>query len=297
MPGDIVNHGSEYYLGAFRLLWEKGWFPGGINFPVYPGLGNHDISSITDGGFGNSDAEGAHRMFNYIRWKSSLFHQDRNRSGCPVKIDPGCVDEKLEGGSLNYSWDWEGVHLVMLNTWAGDQNFTYTPPGGMNGLEWLARDLAHYVGTSNRPVILFQHYTIGNVGQKEWSSNDYHKFWQVIKNYNVIGLFSGHTHALEVGSPLSVDSISSEDLPDPERNLDNFVDGAAGKCGKNYCDQSTGESNFLAVRVTDHYLDVGAITYRQASGFVWDGSIGFRGWDSTHQTSSQKVQLHCGRAS
>src|ERR1051326_6231464 len=80
-------------------------------------------------------------------------HIDTSITGCLPGIDFGCIGWGSGAGSHNYSWGWQGVHMVMLNTWAGDTDRAYSPPLGMNGLAWLARDLAYYVGNSGRPVV------------------------------------------------------------------------------------------------------------------------------------------------
>jgi hypothetical protein len=284
VPGDLGMCGGPEMLGSFRLLWEQGHNADSIQYPVYFGLGNHDMSALP-GGYGCSDLGSAQRMWLYLYTRTKNLHADQNPTGCLVGIDPGCVDLGGLGGSQNYSWDWHGVHMVMFNTWAGTTDRAY--PVGADGLTWLKKDLAHYVGTSNSPVILFQHYTLGNVGN-EWSQTDYHNFWQVIQNYNVIGIFSGHTHSLGTASYNSVNSLDYPINPSDRfasvahqwnnSFIDNFVDGSGGTCWNEQC--SGGSPNFLTVRVTDHYLDVAAITeniYGEGSPnfTVGDTAMGF----------------------
>src|SRR5262249_31926764 len=113
--------------------------------------------------------------------------------------------------SKNYSWDWGPVHLVQGNLWAGK----------IDDLDWLRNDLANNVGSSGRPVILFQHFGwdafskqrgCNDAGGKDctsdadcdsgvscvdeyWSADDRTAFKNLIGPYNVIGVFSGHRHA------------------------------------------------------------------------------------------------------
>jgi hypothetical protein len=283
VPGDLGMCGGPEMLGGYRLVWEKGSATGSINYPVYIGLGNHDLIA---GGAGCTDATNAERLWYYLHVRSYNLHSDRNPTGCLVNVDSNCSDFGGSGGSHNYSWDWHGAHMVMLNTWAGESNREYLHAQYANGIAWLANDLAHYVGTTNAPVILFQHYTLGDVypagvtqdGYFEWSSSDYHRFWNVIKNYNVIGIFSGHTHSLgtDAGDIRFPDGSgpSKIDRPAPLSDkfasvaqgwntpfIDNFIDGNGGACNSELCSgNNNGSANFLVARVTDHYLDVTAIS-------------------------------------
>ena len=167
-----------------------------------------------------------------------------------------------------------------------------------SGLVWLANDLNHYVGSSNRPVVLFQHYTLGDIaadgnygGAKYWLQSDYHSFWNIVRKYNIVGMFSGHTHDLGFEQPRNQWSsdqhfidlngevyyyygVAPADAPSPTADklasvthgwdtpfMDNYIDGNAGSCGSDLCSGNhTGKANFLAVRVTDHYMDVTAVS-------------------------------------
>ncbi|HEV7507374.1 MAG TPA: metallophosphoesterase [Thermoanaerobaculia bacterium] len=261
VPGDLGMCGGPEMLGAYRLVWEKESAPDSIHYPVYFGLGNHDLISRDEAGC--TDTAKAKRLWYYLDARTAHFHSDRSVTGCLLK-DGGCPDYGPEAGSHNYSWDWHGVHMVMLNTWAGESNRAYLPAQRSNGLAWLANDLAAAVGTTNAPVILFQHYTLGDIGTWTWQTTDYTQFWNVIKNYNVIGLFSGHTHSL--GTVAGTVSATSEKFASMSQGwnmpfLDNFIDGNGGACHSELCSGShNGTANFLVARVTDHYLDVTAIT-------------------------------------
>jgi hypothetical protein len=284
VPGDLTTGARTYQLQAYRLGWESGNDPGyGINYPVYFGLGNHDISSLPNG-FGANTADGGLMMRQYLYNRlgglvgPGVPHMDSSGDSCTPVGTWNCPDLGPYGGSLNYSWDWQGVHMVMLNTWAGDQNIIYPGIGqGIGadelpgGIQWLANDLAYYVGNSGKPVILFQHYTFVDVGGVAWSAGDYQTFFNTIQNYNVIAMFAGHTHQLEV--------FNKGEWLSPGGLFENFVDGSAGDCsldgGSEGCNGSDTTSNFLVVHVTDRFLDVGAVG--------WNPSInsGAPFWDNT----------------
>ena len=262
VPGDLMLGGEVYQLGAYRLLWEKGWLnPGSIDFPVYFGLGNHD----------NSD-----RMRKYLYDRTLNMHADRNGTGCLVNVTPGCLDEGNDGGTLQYSWDWHGVHFIMVGPNAGSTaNLDNQPADGADGFTWLANDLAHYVGHSGRPVVILQHYDFGHIGPGGyWPSSDFHKFWTIIRDYNIIALFSGHSHALSMYAPsdflTSTTSFFPQDVADylygnhTTRHLDDYVDGHGGDCHTQPPDLadegcSGAHPTFMAAHISDNYLDVGAL--------------------------------------
>jgi hypothetical protein len=279
VPGDITTSGDEQRLAAYRLMWEKGTLQGAsIGLPVYFGLGNHDISA-QGGGFG-TDSTAGQQTWDYLDARMSGLNMDTSPNGCLPFVDPGCVGLGSLAGSHNYSWDWEGVHMVMLNTWAGDTDRAYTPPDGMNGMAWLARDLQYYVGTSGKPVIMFQHYRLADAGGQEWSDSNLAAFQQLIARYNVVGLFSGHSHDLSFSSLDGyVNQPAQGNVTGPGTRLDNFVDGAGGDCyhhgdGQYLCAHAI--ANYLTVHVTDKYMDVTAKSWQDSTPTWVDPTIGFR---------------------
>ena len=261
IAGDMVTGKGDAKLGAFRLMWEKNTIPGSIRYAVYPGMGNHDASA--KGNFGmDNDTGAALKMWSYIYSRTKFLHADRNASGCLVGIDPLCLDQAILGGSLNYSWDWHGIHFVQLHTWAGDTDRQYSPLLGFNGLEWLRRDLQHYVGDSGRPVVFVQHYSLHDAAQSDgWTSANKGAFKSIIAPYNVVAMFSGHSHALEYYS--EANSVKGGTAP-----LENFVDGSGGDCsnygdGGDPCRDAT--ANFLGVRITDKFFEVGAYSWNRTT--------------------------------
>jgi hypothetical protein len=294
VPGDLTTGPSADRLGAYRSLWEIGSLPGAsINLPVYFGLGNHDISAQPDG-FGTNATDGQ-RIWEYLDTQMATQHIDTSITGCLPNIDPLCIGFGPLSGSHNYSWDWQGVHLVMLNTWAGDTDRAYSPPLGMNGLAWLARDLNYYVGNSGRPVILFQHYTLGDAGSNAWSSQNLTDFTNIIKPYNVVGLFSGHTHSLGLyGRSNAVNQPPGQTVSGPGTVLDNFVDGSGGDCfhhgdGQYQCANAI--SNFLTVHLSNQYLDVTANSWQGTNPTYADSTIGFRGRNGNSNDATCRKRL------
>jgi hypothetical protein len=274
IDGDITTHAQQQDLGAFRFNYESGTNAGSLQYPMLFGLGNHDINTNVN------SSNDAHRLFDYLQQRMANTHMS---------------------ASGNYSWDWNGVHMVQLNTWAGDQMSYFSHP---EGLSWLKADLAQYVGNSTTPVLIFQHYRLQDVGtaqstlssgntvQGSWWPSDaaatdrngnltgvgYESFFNVVKNYNVIGMFSGHDHCLGVSStdgfssnagPTAGNYSTAVDLggsvfpgiPGYGQPIDNYDDGAGGAQGTanggNHCTlptQQEGVGNFLVTHLTQHYL-------------------------------------------
>jgi len=229
--GDDTHYGHGDQLGQYRLLYEQGLVNESTALPVLMGLGNHDADG--DCGYNNC----AKRMFDY-----EAAHM------------VGGVNN-FDNGSDNYSWTWNGVHYVQLNKWAGDTKYGSSDTHA-SGLTWLINDLRTNVGISNRPVIVFQHFGVDGFSKSVtngvadwWSTSDRSAFWNAIQGYNVIGMFTGHSH-----------STGINDFNEVGGHLDDFVGGTGGEdpC-LNFKSNGTpcgGRGNFFAVRVTDKFLDV-----------------------------------------
>lgn len=250
--GDMTTNAAPNALGAFRLLWEKGLLAGGINYPVYVGMGNHDLYTEV------SSQDSAMAMWNYIRDRMGAMNMDLSSTGA-LGVDDG-------NGSHDYSRDWQGVHIVQLNTAPGDDtNSTMYTKLKQNSLAWLRNNLANATANDpHKPIIIIHHYP-NNSGSGDQAEYD------VLKKYNVIGIFVGHTHVVstqQVSDPRAV--------TDPARStatFDEFNDGAGGYCANDVdqCDESGSVGEFIPVRVTDNYMDVAV------AGWSWDASAGAPG--------------------
>ena len=271
IAGDLTVFGQKEELGAYRLLYEQGQTADSIQYSVFPGLGNHDIDL--------SETDHIQRMFDYVG----------DTMGCAVNMD---------SASHSYSWNWNKLHIIQLNEWAGFQSGPLIPPNlfpGVcpgpkcpyavnSGLPWLARDLANKVGNSGGPVLIVQHLgcdsfsagspsglrsctdadtnSVDNKGKPIipwWTAANRQAFMDVIKPYNIIGLFTGHTHYPEVDRVYDLKDASGNEVI----RLDNYVNGAGGTNdnddfgGDNGFNKAKwGHGEFYVVRVTDSYLDV-----------------------------------------
>lgn len=190
LTGDLVNDGIPAEWKIFVAQWGLTGEEGLIDYPVYEGAGNHDGPPST--------VRNGHKGF--IRRQIIKRNQQR----------PGVANVSENG--LHYSWDWDNVHFVMLNEYAGpedDNRYRGNPDydrkmqrygnPAEKSLQFLRRDLASQVGDSKRPIVLMQHYGFGPFPLRPWGDDaawwtEEHamRLWETIEGYNVISILCGH---------------------------------------------------------------------------------------------------------
>ena len=177
ITGDLTNAGTTEQWALFIKDYGVNG-EGRICYPVYEGWGNHDGGIAPGSPVGPGIAE-------------------RNKTRVGVK--------NVSENGLHYSWDWDQVHMVHLNLYAGDLRVKH---GSMDGpghepqysLKFLKEDLAKNVGKSGRPVIIMMHFGFDegfSMGWGWWAAEERDAFYEAIKDYNVIGILYGHTHAAD----------------------------------------------------------------------------------------------------
>ncbi|NNE05810.1 MAG: hypothetical protein HKO64_05985 [Xanthomonadales bacterium] len=189
LGGDLTEsaggfRGRSQGGGQWRMFTER--YEHGKNnavrYPVYVGLGNHDLEIEPRDRRLPRDLY-RDRMWEYVR-------QRHSGAEAPVSVDD------FDPGSHSYSWSWGGVHLVQLHRFGGDTRHELP-----SSLPWLRRNLERHA-SDGRPVVLFQHYgfesgnSIGRSrnSRSKWTPTEMNRYAQVIKGYNVLGLFHGHDH-------------------------------------------------------------------------------------------------------
>ncbi len=188
----IVGDLTESRQEDFDVLaedWGLTGEDGLLDYPVYEGAGNHDGPVTTSSG-------------GYVRRSIAERNPDRPH------LASMCERE------FHYSVDYDGVHFVQLNEYAGydaderySGNLDYNRKGQAYGhpaeksLQFLEKTLEENVGDSGRPVILFQHYSIGGWalnawgGDAWWTEEHVLGLWETIEGYNVIAVMVGHDHS------------------------------------------------------------------------------------------------------
>jgi hypothetical protein len=98
MQGDLINDGAV--ANKYPAQWANYIADFGVNgegrcrFPVFEGIGNHDVNL-------------------------NLFAFDQVKARNLIRKNLGYIDHVCPKG-YHYSWDWDGVHFVNLNLFAGN---------------------------------------------------------------------------------------------------------------------------------------------------------------------------------
>jgi len=176
--GDLVDDAQDAewvnYTADYGVNGE-----GRINYPVYEGYGNHDYHG------------GRMVALNGIINRNPLRPYVTN----------------ISANGLHYSWDWDSVHFICLNVFPGNtQGTAMTDP--KYSYDFVVSDLQQNVGTSGRPVVIMHHFGYDSWGFSCWPGVDQDAFYNVIKNYNVIGIFWGHTHSSTRINWLGIDTFN-----------------------------------------------------------------------------------------
>lgn len=197
--GDMTDGGgqmAELHEGTqllqFSHRYQQGHGPDRIHYPVFVGLGNHDLGQDV-----HPSQVDCYRdeLRDYVR----LNHK-------PDVLKPPHPADNYHEASDSYSWNWDGLHLVQAHRFAGDRS-----KGAASSLGWLKNDLATFAG-DGRPVVIFQHYgwdqfsrerwdpvrkTFNDTGSGAahwWSDSDRNAFLDAINGYNITAIFHGHEH-------------------------------------------------------------------------------------------------------
>jgi hypothetical protein len=192
MPGDLIDQGSD----SLWSLYVKDYDPKGAartKIPAYEGLGNHEY-------YGKASVGPA-----------ALRARNLNRIGVVNR----------DATNLHYSWDWDGVHFVMLNLFSGQIKAGGLDPYG--SYDFLQKDLAANVGNSGRPVLIMQHFPLPDTGW--WSLSDAQKLAALLKQYNCIGLVHGHSHEKKIYKYLGLDVFDDGTVMNGDIFLFRITDG------------------------------------------------------------------------
>lgn len=146
-PAFVVNGGDLTELGTADQYEDYRQLMAPIKFPIYNTLGNHDG-----------------------RWSD---------------IGKGLYAARF--GQPYYSFDYRGIHFVVLDTSVNAEAHGHLE---RSMLDWLGRDLRR-VG-AERPVLVFSHHPIAYEPDR-FIDNDA-DFLAVIRPFNVRAVFTGHGH-------------------------------------------------------------------------------------------------------
>lgn len=227
LAGDILDKADPVALNLFRQRYEPGSGDKQINYPVYLGLGNHDINPSKDE---KIKKEGRQRMWNYVEER----HKGENP---PVPVS------NFDDASRNYSWNWDNLHLVQTHLFAGA-----TSDNQPSSFDWLVNDL-YKNASDGRPIVIIQHYGFDRWALKWWSDKERKDLFTLLKKYNVVAIFAGHSHYAE---NLEWEGIPIFQVNNAWPEIDN---------GNN-----DGNGSFAVVRVTDNFIDMATCIWENGEG-------------------------------
>lgn len=144
---------------------------------LYEGLGNHDMRKGTCcGGDGNGDNCICDSGLTNIIGRSN--RQDQIRSQPP-----------------HYSWEWNGIRFVQLNLLPADEPETVWNGSSRDPLDALKflKDELEDVGP-DKNIIVVHHYGMDRFSDKWWSIETKNAYEEVIRDYRVVAMITGHLH-------------------------------------------------------------------------------------------------------
>ena len=188
--GDLVDVGQDY------AEWEA-WFAAAAGvletLPVMPIVGNHECYT-------------PERRFSRPEYFSAQFALPRNG---PTELS----------GQV-YSFDYGDVHLVMLDSQAGEQA-KLIPDLLAQQRQWLAADLA---ATDKRWKLVFMHRPIYGNKPDGIQENLRQAFEPLFEQYHVDAVFTAHDHVYALSGPFSNGATA---LP-PDRGVRYVATGRTG---------------------------------------------------------------------
>lgn len=208
IPGDLTENQDtaqwNQYISVYGIAGIQN-NPKAVRWPVYESLGNHDFY-----------------VTSYI--KDTLHTVKKLIARNAARLS---TFTNSDSSGYNYSWDWDGVHFVNLNLYAGGTELGYNGYRPLKALQFLTADLAAHVGTSGRPVFIMQHYTFDANGnaQNDWNPTLKEAAWAVLQSYNVIGLLHGHSHAEKIYKWNNIDVFDDGSVMTGDAMVFHITDG------------------------------------------------------------------------
>ncbi|MER2471651.1 metallophosphoesterase [Photorhabdus laumondii] len=190
--GDLTEFGRASTRKSLEEIYTSK-----IKFPLFMGLGNHDYANnVNDCTY----PEG----FDFSRnacARSAVFDMAKRISGYSKELNNFSYDYDNEAwkGSLSYSWDFGDIHYVQLQnypTYNVNLDHYVSPTVYITkSLDWLESDLES-AQTRGKAVVLNFHDGYDHfIDNSSYAEKE--KFKSLIKKYNVMAVFVGHSHFLK----------------------------------------------------------------------------------------------------
>lgn len=220
--GVIINGDLTAYFHPWQFNLYDEYYRKAIDYNVFPGLGNHDYkNNVRDCYAGGTDYNGcAKNAVNFIR--NMITYQN-------VPNYNPFVMQSFDEGSLAYSFDIGTYHFVQLHFHPlySEKELPISP-----SMDWLDRDMAT-ASILGKKIVINLHsceddFVLGNP-----------TFQGIIKNKNLVAVFSGHLHE-KFGY---IDNV-------PQTKISHFKSG------------SSSYRKFLLVEFGSDYINVATIDSR-----------------------------------
>lgn len=186
------------YTNDYGVFGEKK-----VKFPTYEACGNHEF--YTTGTIKDT-------LYNV----NKMIQRNIARRGTFTDMD---------STGYHYSWDWEGVHFINLNLYAGSTELGYSGYRPLKAREFLAKDLAANVGTSGRPVFIMQHYMMRANTSADWTDLMKSDVYAILQSYNIIGILHGHSHSKQIYKWNGIDVFDDGTVMNGEMMAFHITDG------------------------------------------------------------------------
>jgi hypothetical protein len=225
--GDLTQSTDVQKIIAFRQLFEYG-YPGEHGGSIYPSLHANDYTRFSWGyslGYpmfpliGNHD-DPSEFPDSYVQKYITNLVGGRELYKFPIeKRVSGTAPHSYYKG--NYAWEWGSVHFISLGLWAfyGGHEECTDATVDQTKIDWLKEYLAA-VGTE-KAIVLFQHFGWDRSTFSQHCDPLVYEWWSKVNaaqlvnvlcnrdssdepcgteakpRYNVIGIFSGHSHEVK----------------------------------------------------------------------------------------------------
>ncbi|MFH0992151.1 MAG: hypothetical protein V1799_19285 [bacterium] len=227
--GDMLQGGDSvhYHINDFRDYYEDDLsttpVSHRIKFPLFPNIGNHDVSNSTNNSFpSNGDAP------QYLQ---------KRIIGAP---------NITSYDTTTYAWRWGNYYFLSLGLWAGGRNAVSKTDIDWDRINWVDAFLRDSIGDSGNGVFILQHYgwdwfstELDDDGSARWWNDTmrqllldilcrryHHRVLSssaVANPYNVLGIFTGHLHLIDNNKV-----AAGKDKNSREVYFDNYVLPEAG---------------------------------------------------------------------
>lgn len=148
-----------------------------VKYPVYEGYGNHDQDGFLK------------QVNDRIAARAAQLPNLTGQSGSFTYV--GAYGNITVSG-VHFAWKWGPVHFVSASMRVGNDSKRY-PCSGSHA--FLKNYLETVVGTSGDPVFVATHLPPSTGAEGDWPLADRQAFYDLIRQYNVVGILVGHVHS------------------------------------------------------------------------------------------------------